>query len=113
MMPSQGIQARSKQLETMAGLIHDLGNLKELYDAISACINIETGHPKQALNQTEQAFIREVYPCWKRNTQLSKIISSQSLSKATSSAQHVWQMAREKISSTNLRHTCKHLLIYP
>ena len=95
MMPSQGIQARSKQLETMAGLIHDAWQSKELYDAISACINIETGHPKQALNQTEQAFIREVYPCWKRNTQLSKSLV-QSLSKATSSAQHVWQMAREK-----------------
>ena len=38
--------------------------------------------------------MREIYPIWKRNTQLSKKLVTK-LSEVTSKAQHVWQEARK------------------
>ena len=43
------------------------------------------------------AFMRELYPLWKRHTQLSKPLV-QALSTATATGQHAWQQAREQQS---------------
>ena len=94
MMPPNGIDARSNQLETLAGLIHDAWQSDDLTQAMANCIDLYTGAPKDDLDTDEKAFVREVYPQWKRNTQLSKSLV-QELSKATSRAQHVWQDARK------------------
>ena len=94
MMPPGAIQARAHQLETLAGLIHDAWNNPRLADAMADLIDITNGKPVVELSEIETAFMRECYPQWKRNTQLSKSLV-QALSNATSTAQHAWQHARE------------------
>jgi carboxypeptidase Taq len=93
MMPSGAIDARSKQLETLSGAMHDAWNSPELTHAMHALVHPTTGEPTTDLTPTEAAFMRECYPQWKRNTALPKPLVQQ-LTKATSQAQHAWQNAR-------------------
>ena len=94
MMPEGAINARSNQLTTLTGHLHDMWAQPNLTTEIKSHIDIKTGQPNPNLTNEEQTFIRELYPIWKRNTQLSKELVTK-LSEVTSQAQHVWQEARK------------------
>ena len=94
-MPTDAINARADQLETMAGLIHDAWQSDALKNDLLPFINSESGRPKEDLTIEETAFIRELYAVWKRHNQLSKDLVK-ALTKATATSQHVWANARKK-----------------
>ena len=94
MMPEGAINARSNQLATLTGHLHDMWAQPNLTSEIESHIDTNTGEPKPNLTNEEQIFMRELYPIWKRNTQLSKELVTK-LSEVTSKAQHVWQEARK------------------
>ena len=94
MMPSGSIKARADQLATLAGKIHDLWNDPILTSTLEKSVDLDKGTPLFNATAEEAAFIREIYPIWKRNTQLSKKLITE-LSEVTSIAQHQWQEARE------------------
>ena len=94
MMPPGGITPRANQLAVIAGLIHDAWQAPDLEKALADVLDLTTGHPNQDLSVFEKAFLRELYPEWKRNTQLPKELV-QKFSKVTSKAQHQWQTARK------------------
>tara|TARA_A100001015_G_scaffold315761_1_gene428350 strand:- start:461 stop:1963 length:1503 start_codon:yes stop_codon:yes gene_type:complete len=94
MMPTGGIGPRANQLAVLAGLIHDAWQATDLQIALADVMDLKTGRPDHDLSTFEKAFLRELYPEWKRNTQLPKELV-QNLSKITSKAQHQWQTARK------------------
>ena len=95
MMPANAIDSRSNQLAAIAGLIHDAWNSPSLADAMSTIIDLSTGQATAELSLDEAAFMRELYATWRQQTQLSKPLV-EALSKATSTAQHAWQVARNQ-----------------
>ena len=97
MMPTQAIDARAIQLTTMSGLIHDAWNAPSLAEKMSKFIDLSNGTPVSDMSTDVTAFMRELYPLWKRHTQLSKPLV-QALSTATATGQHAWQQAREQQS---------------
>jgi len=97
MMPTQAIDARATQLTTMSGLIHDAWNAPSLAEKMSTFIDLSNGTPVSDMSTDVTAFMRELYPLWKRHTQLSKPLV-QALSTATATGQHAWQQAREQQS---------------
>lgn len=97
MMPTQAIDARATQLTTMSGLIHDAWNAPCLAEKMSNFIDLSNGTPVSDMSTDVTAFMRELYPLWKRHTQLSKPLV-QALSTATATGQHAWQQAREQQS---------------
>lgn len=94
MMPEGAIDARSNQLSTLTGHLHDMWAQPNITTEIESHIDIKTGQSNPNLTNEEQTFMRELYPIWKRNTQLSKELVTK-LSEVTSQAQHVWQEARK------------------
>ncbi len=108
-MPSQSISARATQLETLSGLIHDHWQSETLKNNLSQFIDIQSGDISTALNQSESAFIREFATTWRRHTQLSKSLV-QELTKATSTAQHIWADARKNDDFNLFAPHLKHVI---
>ena len=94
MMPQGAINARAEQLSTISGHIHDMWNQQDLTNQMARFIDLDSGKPNTSLSNDEAAFMQEVYPIWKRNTQLSKSLVTQ-LTEVTAKAQHEWQQARD------------------
>ena len=97
MMPTQAIDARAIQLTTMSGLIHDAWNAPSLAEKMSKFIDLSNGTPVSDMSTDVTAFMRELYPLWKRHTQLSKPLV-QALSNHDSYRSTCWQQAREQQS---------------
>jgi carboxypeptidase Taq len=95
MMPQGAIHARADQLACISGNIHDAWNAPAFATALATCVNLDTGEPVEGVSDEDRAFLREVYPLWQRETQLTKELV-ESLAIATSTAQHTWQQAREQ-----------------
>ena len=94
-MPKGSIDARAKQLETLAGIDHDYWQDPTLADDIHRFIDPKTSQPLSDLSAEEAAFIRELHATWRQHTALSKQLV-QKLTTATTKAQHVWAEARQK-----------------
>ncbi|MGC6366741.1 MAG: carboxypeptidase M32 [Candidatus Marinamargulisbacteria bacterium] len=94
-MPKGSIDARAKQLETLAGIDHDYWQDPTLADDIHRFIDPKTKQPSADLSSEETAFIRELHATWRQHTALSKQLV-QKLTTATTKAQHVWADARQK-----------------
>lgn len=96
LLPEDSINYRSKQLETLAGFIHERRTCPEFGALLSQLINVKTGHLlAQDLTKEQATCVKH----WQRDyLQLTKLSADfvKELTNVTSSAIHAWGKARQE-----------------
>lgn len=95
-MPKEGIEARSSQIEKIAGLVHKEKTSKRFGKLLSQLIDLESGQVLDAtLTEPHRAALRE----WRRDYLRSVKLPSafvQDFAKTGSASMHAWSVAKQK-----------------